>query len=92
MTNNNLFEATSGATLAISGITVTQGASGQIIAVGAGSKVNLIGDATISGGTLSTSAGGVIQNSSGTNTIGSLTNSGTLQYVSRAPRSTSPAT
>ena len=83
MTNNNLFEATGGGILAISGITVTQGASGQITAAGAGSKVNLTGGATISGGTLSTSAGGVIQNSSGTNTIGSLTNSGTLQYSRR---------
>src|SRR5262249_25847170 len=71
MTNNNLLEATGGGTLAISGITVTQGASGQISALGAGSKVNLAAGATISGGMLSTTSGGVIQNVSGVNTISS---------------------
>ena len=49
MTNNNLFEATAGATMNISGITVTQGANGTIS--GAGGTVNMTG-VTINGGTI----------------------------------------
>src|SRR5450432_1147331 len=69
MTNNNLFEATTGA-LAINGIILTQGASGQIAA--AGGNVTLT-TTTVSGGVLNSSGGGVIT-SVGTNTLDSLTN------------------
>jgi fibronectin-binding autotransporter adhesin len=61
MTNNSVMEATGGGNLTINGITVTQGASGQISATGTGSSITLIGGATISGGTLNTSAGDVVQ-------------------------------
>ena len=78
MTNNSLFEATGGGRLDISGITVTQGASGQISANN--STVNL-SSASIVGGTLATASGGVIQSSSGSNLLTSVTNSGTLNIL-----------
>jgi len=78
MTNNSLFEATGGGRLDIGAITVTQGAAGQIVANA--STVNLTG-ASITGGTLATSAGGIIQSSSGSNLLTSLTNAGTLNIL-----------
>jgi hypothetical protein len=59
MTNNNMFEANSGGTLAITGITVTQGTLGQIAANGMGSDVQLT-NATIVGGTIGGSANGLV--------------------------------
>ena len=53
MTNNKLFEATAGATMNISGITVTQGANGTIAS--AGGTVNMTG-VTINGGTITGSS------------------------------------
>ncbi len=80
MTNNNLMEATSGGILNISGITVSQGSTGQVSA--SGSTVNLVAGATISGGTLNTSSGGVIAaTSSSTDTLANVTNNGTLDIV-----------
>jgi fibronectin-binding autotransporter adhesin len=80
MTNNGTMEATSGSTLSIVGITLTQGSGGQVVAND--STVDLISGATISGGTLTTSSGGVIQatNSSSDVLIG-VTNSGTFNIV-----------
>jgi len=81
MTNNATMEATSGATLSIDGITLTQGSGGQVIANN--SLVALIGSATISGGTLTTLSSGVIQatNSSTDVLMGDPTNSGTFDIV-----------
>jgi Dockerin type I domain len=79
MTNNNLMVATDGGNLAIRGITVTQTATGQIIATN-GSAVNLDGDAMIMGGTLSSSGTGIVQALGYTDTIGSLTDNAAL-YV-----------
>ena len=50
MTNNNVFEASPGGTLTISGITVTQGANGTIAAAGGTISIS---NTTIIGGTLS---------------------------------------
>jgi hypothetical protein len=63
-TNNNLFEATNGGTLIISGITVTQGTGGQILA-GTSGAVSITGT-TISGGTLNSGSGSVISVTSST--------------------------
>ena len=80
MTNNNLMEATSGGILNISGITVSQGSTGQVSA--SGSTVDLVAGATISGGTLNTSSGGVIAaTSSSTDTLANVTNNGTLDII-----------
>ena len=76
MTNNNLFEATTGS-LNINSITVTQGAAGQISA--AGGTVN-INSSTISGGTLASSGGGLIQ-ISGSSTIVGLTNTSNALHI-----------
>jgi uncharacterized protein (AIM24 family) len=85
MTNNALFEATGGGVLDINGITVTQGATGNINA-GNGSTV-IFSNATVSGGALSTAANtavspapsnaGVIQ-AVGTDTINSIVNNGEI--------------
>ena len=58
ITNNGIMEATGGGELQLSGFTIDQGSSGQIIS-GAGSDVELPG-ATVSGGTLGNAAGGNI--------------------------------
>ncbi|MGD0461024.1 MAG: hypothetical protein ABSB74_00910 [Tepidisphaeraceae bacterium] len=80
MTNNSVMEATGGGNLTINGITITQGSGGQISAA-ANSTVDLI-SATITGGTLLSSGGGIIQTTSGTtNTIGSLTNNATFNVA-----------
>ncbi len=72
-TNTGTLEATAAGTLSLeNAITNT---NGTIQANGAGSTVNLEG-ATITGGTLATSAGGVIQSFGAT--LSGLTNSGTL--------------
>ncbi|MGD0461038.1 MAG: PEP-CTERM sorting domain-containing protein [Tepidisphaeraceae bacterium] len=80
MTNNNLMEATSGANLSVSAITISQGGAGEISAVGANSTVDL-SSATVTGGTLTSSSGGIIQTVSGTSTVGSLTNSATFNIT-----------
>ncbi len=81
MTNNATMEATGGATLSIDGITLTQGSGGQVVANN--STVDLIGGATISGGTLTTLSSGVIQatNSSTDLLAGDPTVSGTFDIV-----------
>ena len=72
MTNSGTIEATNGATLNLMAPVINTG--GLIQAVGAGSLVELQGS-TITGGTLTTSGGGVIQNS-GTVTLSGVTISG----------------
>ena len=79
MTNNSLIEATGTAALNIGSVTITQGSGGQINA--AGGTVNLTGGATITGGTLGGSGGGIFQNTNGTNTIGGLTSNATLNIL-----------
>ncbi|MGD0770351.1 MAG: PEP-CTERM sorting domain-containing protein [Tepidisphaeraceae bacterium] len=77
MTNNSLMEATGGGNLTINGITITEGSAGEI-SVAANSTADL-SSATITGGTLLSSGGGIIQTTSGTtNAIGSLTNNATF--------------
>ena len=79
MTNNSLMEATGGGTLAINGITLTQGPAGQVSA--AGGVIQLIGG-TISGGTLLSSSGGVFQATNSTvDTLASVTNNSTFDIV-----------
>jgi hypothetical protein len=80
MTNNSLMEATGGGVLAISGITLTQGSSGQLSA--AGGTVELVAGATVSGGTLNSSSGGVIEaTGSSTDTLANVTNNATFNIV-----------
>jgi hypothetical protein len=87
MTNNSLMEATSGGTLIINGIEVTESSAGQISA--ANGTVDLI-TATISGGTLKTSSGGVIQTINGsTSVLSGVTNSGTLHVNGNSDLNTS---
>jgi hypothetical protein len=79
MTNNSTFEATAGGILEISGITVTQGTSGTIIA--SNSTVDFSNAGNLVGGTLTTSGanGSIDIASSGTsNFTGPITNSGVL--------------
>ena len=64
MTNNNLFEATGGSLLNISGIAVTQGAAGVILA-DATSSVLINAGASVIGGTL-TNGGGSLTTSTAT--------------------------
>ena len=75
-TNNATMEATAGGTLELSGSTIANG-SGLIQATGAGSTVQL-NDVSITGGTLTSSTGGVIEsvntwNSGNTPTLTGLT-------------------
>ncbi|HEX4053719.1 MAG TPA: PEP-CTERM sorting domain-containing protein [Tepidisphaeraceae bacterium] len=77
ITNNSLIEATGTASLNIGSVTITQGTNGQISA--AGGTVALTGGATITGGTLLSSSGGLFQNNDGaSDTIGGLTNDATF--------------
>jgi len=67
LTNEGLVEATNGGTLELTDTTLTQnkgGADGDVEASGSGSSVQLSG-ATIVGGTLTASAGGVIESVGG---------------------------
>jgi hypothetical protein len=75
MTNNATFEATNGATLNISGITVNQGPSGQILASGGG--VVTLTNAIIANGTLN---GGTLQ-VVGTTSFNTLTNNATVNII-----------
>jgi hypothetical protein len=61
VTNNGTLEATSGGTLALVDNTYNNAVAGLILASGAGSTVSLNG-ATINGGTLTTTGGGVLEN------------------------------
>jgi fibronectin-binding autotransporter adhesin len=82
MTNNSLMEATGGAVLSISGITLTQVSPGQLSASGTSSLITLVGGATISGGALNTSSSGVIQaTNSSVDTLSGVTNNGTLNVI-----------
>ena len=65
MTNNSIFEATNGGSLGINGINVTQGTTGSITAYN-GSAVSIYNGANISGGTLTSTATGVINVSTAT--------------------------
>jgi hypothetical protein len=78
VTNTGTMRASAGATLSLTGGTFTN--TGGVISALDTSIVQLSGGAAITGGTLSTAGTGVIQNS-GINTIGSLTNSGTLNVL-----------
>jgi len=55
-TNNGVIQANNDSNLEFNGITLTQGAVGQILADGAGSEIELV-NATISGGSLSATGG-----------------------------------
>lgn len=55
-TNNGVIQANNDSNLEFNGITVTQSSSGQILATGAGSEIELVGT-TISGGSLSATGG-----------------------------------
>jgi fibronectin-binding autotransporter adhesin len=70
MTNNLTFEATSGGSLNIGAITITQGAAG-VVSAATGSVVNLT-NSTINDGTLKSAGTGLFQ-IFGTSTVGSLT-------------------
>jgi hypothetical protein len=59
-TNNAIMRATSGGIMDISGITLTQSASGDLLADGAGSQVEITGSTIINGDVMS-SNGGVIE-------------------------------
>jgi hypothetical protein len=77
MSNNALFEATSGGTLAISGINVTQGVAGQMTAA-TGSAVTLAAT-NISGGSLSSSGSGIVAVAGNTTvTLTNVTNNAVL--------------
>jgi len=79
-TNTGILEATGGASLVLDGDTYTN-AGGTILAFGAGSTVVIQG-ATINGGTLSTSNGGVVQGAAQNNaTLNNVTNTGTYAVV-----------
>jgi hypothetical protein len=80
MTNNSLFTASGGGTLYISGITVTQGASG-LISVGSGSSV-LLNSVGVLGGTLNCSAGTAITTvNNTTNLFSSITNNAQINLT-----------
>jgi hypothetical protein len=70
ITNKNIIEATAGGFLRIYNTTVSNTATGTIQSVGAGANIELDA-ATISGGTLVTSGGGVLQNVSNSTLDGS---------------------
>lgn len=59
ITNNNLMQANSGATMRLEGATITQGAAGRIRAADGG-RVELQGFATVNGGKLQTAGTGLI--------------------------------
>ena len=89
--NNNVFEATSGGILNLATQAGIQNASGQIVASGAGSTVNI--STTIEGGTLTTTTGGLMQ-TSGTATLdafdaGAITLSNGTTYTAGAGSNTS---
>jgi hypothetical protein len=75
VTNSGTLEATAGGTLTLP-VTVNNTATGLILASGSGSTVNL-NNGTITGGTLTTSSGGVIENT-GSATLNGTTNSPTI--------------
>ena len=77
MTNNNLFEATGGGTLNVNGITVTQGAGGQIRADNI-SAVSIYNNANIIGGSINASTGGSVTTSSATFTSVGITTGTTV--------------
>jgi hypothetical protein len=79
LTNTATLEATGGGSLVFNGTSAGgfTNTGGTIKAVGAGSVVTLENGATVTGGTLTTSGGGVIQNGN-TMTLSGLSNSGTL--------------
>jgi len=80
VTNNNVIRG-DGATFAISGTNLSQGAAGVLDAVNNG-IVRLIGNSTITGGTFTTGSGGQIATLSGhTAGISGVTNTGTLNIV-----------
>lgn len=74
-TNTGILEASSGGTLNLFGNVTNTG--GTIQATGAGSTLVVESGATITGGTLTTGTGGLVQSLGGT--FNGLTNSGTLQ-------------
>ena len=86
MTNSGFFKASNGGTLSINGITVTQGAAGQISA-GVGSSVNLV-NSTVIGGTLSSSGSGVIS-ASGSDGLNGVTNNAAVQILGNSTVSVS---
>ena len=75
-TNTGTLEATAGATLNLDGYTFTN-TGGMIKAVGTGSLVSIT-NATINGGTVSASSGGLIQSMGSATTFNGLTTSGTV--------------
>jgi hypothetical protein len=78
-TNTNMLEATLGGTLTLAGALTNTG--GTISAIGSGSVVQLNNNTSITGGTLTTSGGGLIKDP-GTVTLTNLANSGMYQVTS----------
>jgi hypothetical protein len=70
-TNNATMSAVNDQQLRVDGITLTQSASGQLLADG--SYVDIGSDATVSGGTLATAGDGLIRFVTGTNTLQEVT-------------------
>jgi hypothetical protein len=74
LANTGVIEATAGGTLVLSPTNPLDNQNGTVKANGAGSTVEIIDDATIQGGTLTTANGGVIETGSGGATLDGLTN------------------
>jgi len=87
MANNGILEATNGGTLTLTSNQFTNATNGVIKAVGTDSSSNpstvvLTGGVGVSGGTLTTSGGGIIEvATSNTANLTNLTNSGTLNVL-----------
>lgn len=82
VTNNNLLQA-NGGTLVVQGTNVTQGASGRLEGIN-GSIVQLF-NASVSGGSFTSSGTGAVATASGTtNSVSGVTNSGTFNIVNNS--------
>ncbi|MGD0567226.1 MAG: hypothetical protein ABSA78_02380, partial [Candidatus Sulfotelmatobacter sp.] len=87
MANNGILEATNGGTLTLTGAQFTNATNGKIEAVGTDGSSNpstvvLTGGVAVTGGTLTTSGGGIIEvAASNIANLSNLTNSGTLEVL-----------
>ena len=79
-TSNGSTINANGGTVTITNTTLTQASTAILEANGAGSTVTLT-SATITGGTLSTSAGGLIETGDSNSVLSALTNAGTVQVT-----------
>ncbi|MCW5933626.1 MAG: hypothetical protein KIT45_04895 [Fimbriimonadia bacterium] len=78
-TNNATMQATNSSFLDIVGITVNQGANGELLADGG--TVRLQGDATVQGGKMRSTGSSVISIENGTNTLTNILNEADLRIV-----------